>query len=143
MPLPPYSPELNPMEDVWEFLRANKLSATVWDSYDDTLDACARAWNWLVHDTDRIKSIGTRDWATVNVQGSWYNCYENRMAGRSIMHRAHTADIRPATIFIHNGAPQALVGSQEGAAGGRSNARPPLRGSPTTTNRTHVVGRGR
>ena len=29
------------------------------------------------------------------------------------MHRAHTADTRPATIFIHNGAPQALVGSQE------------------------------
>ena len=30
VPLPPYSPELNPMENVWEFLRANKLSATVW-----------------------------------------------------------------------------------------------------------------
>ena len=30
------------------------------------------------------------------------------------MHRAHTADTRPATIFIHNGAPQALVGSQGG-----------------------------
>ena len=28
---------------------------------------CAKAWNWFVHDTDRIKSIGTRDWATVNV----------------------------------------------------------------------------
>ena len=67
VPLPPYSPELNPMENVWEFLRANKLSATVWDSYDEILNACAKAWNWFVHDTDRIKSIGTRDWATVNV----------------------------------------------------------------------------
>ena len=28
------------------------------------------------------------------------------------MHRAHTADAGPATIFIHNGAPQALVGCQ-------------------------------
>jgi hypothetical protein len=36
------------------------------------------------------------------------------MAGRGIMHRAHTADIRPTTIFIHNCAPQALDGSQAG-----------------------------
>ena len=67
VPLPPYAPELNPMENVWQFLRANKLCATVWDSYDAILDACAEAWNWFVNDPDRIKSIGTRDWATVNV----------------------------------------------------------------------------
>jgi hypothetical protein len=29
LPLPPYSPELNPMENVWDYLRANKLSACV------------------------------------------------------------------------------------------------------------------
>jgi hypothetical protein len=40
------------------------------------------------------------------------NCYENGMAGRSPMHRAHAADIRAATIFIHNGALEALDGSQ-------------------------------
>ena len=67
MPLPPYAPELNPMENVWQFLRANKFCATVWDSYDDILDACAEAWNWFVNDAERIKSIGTRDWATVVV----------------------------------------------------------------------------
>ncbi len=72
VPLPSYAPELNPMENVWQFLRANKLCATVWDSYDDILDACAEAWNGFVADVDRIKSIGTRDWATVNVQGGWY-----------------------------------------------------------------------
>ena len=33
------------------------------------------------------------------------------------MHRAHTADARPTTIFIHSGAPQALVGSQAGVLG--------------------------
>jgi transposase len=65
--LPPYSPELNPMENVWDYLRQNKLCATVWDTYDDILEACKTAWNFLIDDPDRIQSIGTRDWACVNV----------------------------------------------------------------------------
>ena len=32
--LPAYAPELNPMENVWEFLRGNKLCALVWDTYE-------------------------------------------------------------------------------------------------------------
>jgi len=67
LPLPPYAPELNPMENVWDYLRANKLSAGVWDSYDAILAACADAWSWLVNDPSRIRSIGSREWATVNV----------------------------------------------------------------------------
>ena len=58
--LPPYSPELNPMENVWDYLRQNKLCALVWDSYDG---ACLTAWNWLIADPTRITSIGTREWA--------------------------------------------------------------------------------
>ncbi len=61
--LPPYSPELNPMEKVWDYLRQNKLCALVWDSHDDIVDACITAWNWLIADRERIQSIGTRDWA--------------------------------------------------------------------------------
>jgi hypothetical protein len=64
--LPPYAPELNPMENVWQYLRGNKLSAQVWKSYKQIVAACAEAWNWLIDDPDRIRSIGTRDWATVN-----------------------------------------------------------------------------
>jgi hypothetical protein len=30
--LPPYAPELNPIENVWEYLRGNKLAITVFDS---------------------------------------------------------------------------------------------------------------
>jgi hypothetical protein len=67
LPLPPYSPELNPMENVWDYLRQNKLCANVWDTYDDILEACKTAWNWLIDDPDRIRSIGTRLWACVNV----------------------------------------------------------------------------
>jgi hypothetical protein len=42
LPPPPCSPEPNPMEHVWEYLRPNKFSAGVWNSYDEILDACAR-----------------------------------------------------------------------------------------------------
>ena len=65
--LPPYAPELNPMENVWEYLRQNKLSALVWDTYDAIVRACRDAWKFLVDDPGRIRSIGNREWAKVNV----------------------------------------------------------------------------
>jgi len=67
LPLTPYSPELNPMENVWGYLRGNKLSARVWDSYEAIVEACAEARNFFVNDPDRIRSSGIRDWATVNL----------------------------------------------------------------------------
>jgi transposase len=67
LPLPPYAPELNPMENVWEYLRANKLCALVWDSYDAIVDACKSAWHFLINDPKRIQSIGSRNWAWVNL----------------------------------------------------------------------------
>ena len=63
--LPPYSPELNPMENVWAYLRQNKLCARVWNTCDEILDACQSAWRFLVDDPARIRSIGTRKWACV------------------------------------------------------------------------------
>jgi transposase len=67
LPLPPYSPELNPMENVWQYLRANKLCALVWESYEAIVDACTTAWRFLVDDPERIQSIGTRKWACVSL----------------------------------------------------------------------------
>lgn len=43
--LPHHSPELNPMENVWNYLRQNKLSALVWNTDDEILDVCQIAWN--------------------------------------------------------------------------------------------------
>lgn len=65
--LPPYAPELNPMENVWDYLRANKLSRLVWESYDEIVAACRDAWRFLVDDPRRIQSIGARDWACVSI----------------------------------------------------------------------------
>ena len=61
--LPPYSPELNPMEKVWDYLRQNKLCALVWNSYEEILEACKNSWNLLIDDPARIRSIGAREWA--------------------------------------------------------------------------------
>ena len=63
MALPPRSPELNPVENVWQFMRDNWLSNRVFQSYDDILDQCCEAWNKLVSQPGRIASIGTRKWA--------------------------------------------------------------------------------
>ena len=65
--LPPYRPELNPMENVWDYLRQNKLCAQLWDSYDEIVKACKIASNWLMADPEHITSIGTRNWASVSL----------------------------------------------------------------------------
>jgi len=66
MPLPPYAPELNPIENIWEFLRGNFLRHRVWVTSNDILDACCAAWNSLIQTPERIASIATRSWANVS-----------------------------------------------------------------------------
>ena len=62
--IPPYSPELNPVENVWQFLRQAYLSNQVFEDYDKIVDACCNAWNSLIKETGRITSIASRKWAT-------------------------------------------------------------------------------
>ena len=61
--LPAKAPELNPVENVWQFLRDNWLSKRVFTSYDDIVTHCCAAWNKLVDQPWKIMSIGMRDWA--------------------------------------------------------------------------------
>ena len=63
LPLPPRSPELNPVENVWQYLRDNWLSNRVFESYEDILDNCCSAWNRLIERPWKIMTIGLRDWA--------------------------------------------------------------------------------
>jgi hypothetical protein len=63
LPLPAKCPELNPQENVWQFLRDNWLSNRIFTSYDDIVDHCCHAWNRLIDQPWRIMSIGLRDWA--------------------------------------------------------------------------------
>ncbi len=63
MPLPAKSPELNPVENIWQFMRDNWLSNRIFKSHNDILDHCCFAWNQLIKQPWRIMSIGLRDWA--------------------------------------------------------------------------------
>jgi hypothetical protein len=63
LPLPPKCPELNVMENVWQFIRDNWLSNRIFQAYDDIVGHCCDAWNKLVDQPWRIMSIGMREWA--------------------------------------------------------------------------------
>lgn len=65
--LPPYAPELNPVENIWQYLRQNFLSNRVYESYHDILDACCDAWNALAATPGKITQIAMRKWAEVNL----------------------------------------------------------------------------
>ncbi len=63
--LPSYSPELNPIEQVWGWLRQRHLANRGFKGYEDIVDACSQAWNDCVSSTKRVIKMCTRDWAKV------------------------------------------------------------------------------
>ena len=63
LPLPPKCPELNVMENVWQFMRDNWLSNRVFQGHDDIVEHCCRHWKRLIDQPWRIMSIGLREWA--------------------------------------------------------------------------------
>ena len=64
--LPPAAPELNPVENVWQYLRSNWLAISVFDDYDAIVEACCIAWNRFAQDPDTVASITSRSWARVS-----------------------------------------------------------------------------
>jgi hypothetical protein len=66
LPLPPKSPELNPVENVWQYLRQTWLSNRVFQDYEAILDASCQAWNNLMDRPGKIMSIGQRNWAVTS-----------------------------------------------------------------------------
>src|SRR5271169_4864520 len=59
------TPELNPQENIWQFMRQNWLSNRIFKSFDDIVDHCCYAWNTLIDQPWKIMSIAYRDWALV------------------------------------------------------------------------------
>jgi hypothetical protein len=65
--LPSRAPELNPVENIWQYLRANWLSNRIFETYDEITDAACDAWSKLTAMPAVITSIGMRDWAHVGL----------------------------------------------------------------------------
>ena len=61
--LPSKAPELNPVENVWQFMRQNWLSNRIFLDYDDIVAHCCEAGNKLVDQPWKIISLGMRVWA--------------------------------------------------------------------------------
>ncbi len=65
--LPPYSPELNSQENIWQYLRDKFLSLKIFNNYDEIVNACVDAWNALMKMPEKIESIASRKWALASV----------------------------------------------------------------------------
>ncbi len=63
LPLPPYSPELNPVERIWHYLRSHWLANSVFRNLAHIMDACEAAWNRFAADPGLIRSLCAVAWA--------------------------------------------------------------------------------
>lgn len=66
VPLPPYSPELNGIERLWRYLKDRHLSNRVFPDLAAVVDACCAAWNAVLAEPGRIRSLCAEPWAAVN-----------------------------------------------------------------------------
>jgi hypothetical protein len=57
-----YSPEFNPKENIWQFLRQNSLENRIYENYEAIVNACYKTWNDLIAPPDTIKCIASREW---------------------------------------------------------------------------------
>jgi transposase len=63
--LPPYSPELNPTENCWEFIKSRFLKNRVYKNVEEIINAACEAWNDFVNLENQIYKTCSRDWANI------------------------------------------------------------------------------
>jgi transposase len=63
VPLPAYSPELNPVENLWHYLRSHHWSNRAYSCYDDLRIAAVDAWQKAALDREIIKSVCCAEYA--------------------------------------------------------------------------------
>ncbi len=62
IPLPPYSPQLNPVEHLWEDIREKRFPNLVFDSLQAVEDRLVEALATLENDPERVSRIAGFDW---------------------------------------------------------------------------------
>jgi transposase len=59
----PYSPELNPVEQLWQQIKQRFLSNTTFQNYDDVIERSCQAWNEILSEDGFIKNLCSREWS--------------------------------------------------------------------------------
>ena len=67
LPLPPYSPELNPKENFWQMLKSRTLSNCVFKSVDNIMDQCQKAWLDFTNIEGNVRNLCSRKWADIDL----------------------------------------------------------------------------
>ena len=114
LPLPPYSPELNPVEKVWQYLRDRYLSHRVLPDLGAVIDTACDAWNRLMAEPGRVASLTRVPWLPGTAEGHHQGAAQ--AAGPS-------PNRRPGSSYPRSGRP---VSSPVGSSG-----RPALRSAST------------
>ncbi|MBO1519015.1 IS630 family transposase, partial [Oceanisphaera pacifica] len=60
--LPPYSPELNAIEQVWSWMRQHCLANRVFKNYEDIMSSVCEAWNTFIESAERVTQMCSREW---------------------------------------------------------------------------------
>jgi transposase len=60
--LPPYSPELNPVENLWHYLRSHHWSNRMYKGYEELKEEAVRSLGVVCQDTDKLKTICNADY---------------------------------------------------------------------------------
>ena len=55
--LPAASPELNPVEQIWQQLRDHWLANRCYEDYEAIVEACCQAWNWFVDIPEQVRQV--------------------------------------------------------------------------------------
>ena len=66
VPLPPYSPELNPVENLWHYLRSHYWANRIYADYDALRLAAVDAWQRAALDKETVKSVCFAEYAQRN-----------------------------------------------------------------------------
>ena len=97
--LPSRAPELNPVENVWQYLRQTWLSNTVFENYDAIVDAACDAWRRLIAQPERITSIGMRTGRTsVSPHDRWYQVALGKKHPPGLINRPRVYTVKGARI---------------------------------------------
>ena len=60
--IPPYTPQVNPVERIWLYLKERYLSLRLLNDYDAIVDAACAAWNKLIAESGRLTTLCNYPW---------------------------------------------------------------------------------